>query len=105
MNRCNTGIHSVFSCEPPNGASASYSYDSTGKLTSLSHKGALGLPIDSFSYTHDKAHRVSRLHILQNYTRGMAQETDPLNMVTSYSYDSKGNLTSKTDAKYHRDTG
>jgi hypothetical protein len=71
VNRCNTGIHGVFSCEHPNGASASYSYDSTGKLTSLSHKAALGLPIDSFSYTHDKVgNRLSKKQLLQtiNYS-------------------------------------
>jgi len=84
----------------PNGASASYSYDSTGKLTSLSHKGALGLPIDSFSYTHDKAgNRLSIKQLLQTinysydplYRLTQAKPALPLGSTEQYSYDPVGN--------------
>ncbi len=84
----------------PNGASASYSYDSTGKLTSLSHKAALGLPIDSFSYTHDKAgNRLSIKQLLQTITYSydplyrltQAKPALPLGSTEQYSYDPVGN--------------
>ncbi len=84
----------------PNGTTANYNYDNTGRLTSLTHKGALGLTIDSFTYTHDKiGNRLSikKPAVTTNYIYDaiyrltQVKPSLPWEITEQYTYDPVGN--------------
>lgn len=91
----------------PNGTYTTYSYDSAGRLTTLTHKTSGGSVINSFTYTHDKVgNRLSKTEVDKKYdysydaiyrllqsipTKLQGKDKTQENKVETFSYDPVGN--------------
>jgi RHS repeat-associated protein len=101
------------SIQSPEGRKTTYSYDNAGQLTSMTEPNGNvtgGTPSDwTWTYGYDNAgNRTSEAHPDGGTTQTAfdalnrpTQWTDPLNHITSLSYDENGNVITSTDALNH----